>query len=602
MSGPVFLFDEFEFDSDRFELSRAGVCVSANMLVLRLLDMFVRRPGELITREEFGARVWPGRTLSESTLTVAITRLRRTLGHERGACEFVQTVYRRGYRFLRAVETKVVPSPPLAAGGAGAQEPSSFVGRTEILEHLEIALSRARSGSGSLFVLTGEPGSGKTRVAEVLAAGAGVPVAWGYHRELEHTPPLWAFAGLLRDLMQRSASVKSALRDHRFAPLLPELTQLLPELGCSGHAVRCRSDGFVFDLDSKQRLFDAVTRALSLISEYTPFVMILDDLHRADAASLALLHYLLPEIRRTRILVVATLSNERRAIENLSLRRVLGHGHCTRIELGPLSENDVASYVGAHLGAGAKNWCRSVSDQSGGNPLFMTMLVRQLLHADPTQRRELGLPRPLLALIFDRFGVDDATRELLSVAAVIGRRFSLWLLQATTGRDARSLLLALDAAVADGLIMPSCDEPAEFEFMHELLRVALYETIEASERRKCHLRVSHALDQRAARSHGSAVAIADHVRAALPDGDLQRTLLRCIEAASACAQMGAIADSARHLQCAQEAIAWMEASRERTCGGALERLTSQRACLQESILQLGVRPMAAATSSSRDEG
>jgi predicted ATPase len=574
MSSHIFLFDDFEFDSDRMELSRVGVPVRANSLILRLLEVFVQRPGELITREEFGERIWQGREVSESTLTVGITRLRRTLGHERGAHEYVQTIYRRGYRFLRPVETRVAPPPPLAANDHCAQARSPFVGRERILEHLEAAMSQARLGDGGLFVLTGEPGSGKTRTAEMLASRAEVPVGWGYHRELEQTPPLAAISGSLRDLIQRSPLVRSALRDSRFLALIPELTQLVPELGGNANVPAARTGGFVFELASKQRLSDAVTRALSMISEYTPLVLILDDLHRADAASLALLNYLLPELGRTRILVLATLSNEQRALASPALRQLLGHGNCTRVPLRPLSETEVASYVVAQLGAGAKPLCRSVSEKCGGNPLFMSMLVRQLRHSDLTRHTEPETPSALLSLVLHRFGVDDATREILSVAAVIGRRFSLSLLQATTGCDARTLTLALDAAVADELIAPVGDAQVEFAFTHELLRAALYETIGASERRSWHLRVGNVLDQRAACAHRSAIAIADQVRAALPDGDLQRTVLRCIEAANACAQKSSFADSSRYLQCAQAAIALMEASSQRDCASAREALAA----------------------------
>jgi predicted ATPase len=342
-------------------------------------------------------------------------------------------------------------------------------------------------------------------------------------------------------------------------------------LCANADAPRYRTNGFAIELATQHRLVDALARALSLISEYTPFVLIVDDLQRADAPSLALLQALLPELSRTRVLVVATLSHERRAVRNPALRHLLGHGNCTRMELRPLHETEVASYVLAQLRGAPNALCRSVSDKSAGNPFLMAMLVRHLRRADLTEPSQLELPTALLALVLDRFAVDDTTRELLSVAAVIGRRFSLSLLQATTGRDARSLMALLDEAVTDALIMPVRDAHTEFEFKHELLRDALYETIEASERRTWHSRAGDVLEQRQACAQRTAIAIADHVRAAYPEGDLPRMVVRCIEAANASAEMRSFADSAHYLRCAQEAIAWMEASSHPRCASSSAR-------------------------------
>lgn len=560
MSVNVFLFDDFEFDSDKLELRRNGTAVSANAVVLRLLSMFVQKPDALISREEFGAGIWQDRTVSESTLSVAIARLRRTLGQARGGCEFVQTVYRRGYRFSCAVEKRPALLPPLAASARSERDPSPFVGRQSICEELRVALSHACAGCGGLFVLTGEAGSGKTRVAERFARDAttaGIAVAWGYHRELDDTPPLWAFAGSLRSLINQSLLVRPALRDARFAALIPELTQLLPELQPVVD-VASHTDGGVDELAWRPRLFDAITRALSVIGEYTPFALIFDDLQHADVASLALLHYLLPEVVRTRMLIVTTLRNEQKAMASPALRSILAHRNCTRIALQPLTESEVASYVMGELGDGARAVFRSVNERSGGNPFFMSMLVQQLRRAYSTGDIELELPITLFGMILHRFAMDEETRELLTAAAVMGHSFNLSLLQATTGRDVRSLMAIVDAAVAHELIVVASHGEAEYVFRHELLRAALYETADPNKKRGWHLRVANALDQRSARS---APAIAEHVRAALPEGDLRKTVLQCIEAARVAAETNSFTDSARYLQCAQEAIALMDAPR-----------------------------------------
>jgi DNA-binding winged helix-turn-helix (wHTH) protein len=129
----------------------------ADALVLRILEVFVRSPGELITKQDLVARVWQRRAVTENALTVAIARLRKTLEHESGVRDVLLTVHGRGYRFLRAVVTRDSQLPPPATPENVAPEPSPFVGRERVLAHLGAALSEARSGGGGVMVLTGAP-------------------------------------------------------------------------------------------------------------------------------------------------------------------------------------------------------------------------------------------------------------------------------------------------------------------------------------------------------------------------------------------------------------------------------------------------------------
>jgi predicted ATPase/DNA-binding winged helix-turn-helix (wHTH) protein len=498
MLGNIFVFDDFELDIHKMVLRRAGTPVRADALVLRLLEALVRKPGELVTKQELWIRVWEGRVVSDNALTVAIARLRKTLEPERGARKMLQTVHRHGYRFLRVVEVLESHPQPPAAGGV-VRDPSALVGRERVLEQLAAALSEAHSGSGGLFVLTGEPGIGKTRVAEMTAREAiqaGAPVAWGHCRELGRTSPLWSFAGLLRNLIGQSPAARAVLHESRFLALVPELLPLLPELANRANAPPPGAHAIERSLepDSKHRLFDAVTRALTLTAEYTPYVLILDDLQLADTASLELLLYLLPELSRTRILFLATLGTERESATNLPLTLVLSDRNCTRIALQRLSEADVASYVVALCGGAEPALSRVVFDKSEGNPLFMTDLARQVLY-EHRELTALGISSVALQRVRRRIAkVDEATREVLTLAAMIGRSFSLSRLQVTSKRDAPTLMSHLDAAVASDLIRPARGVPTEFAFTHEVVREALYQTAVPTQWRSCPARPPNVLD------------------------------------------------------------------------------------------------------------
>jgi DNA-binding winged helix-turn-helix (wHTH) protein len=574
--GSVFAFDEFELDVDRRELWRAGVATKADGLLLRLLEVFVRNPGQLITKHELVSRVWQGRAVSENALTVAITRLRKTLTHERGVRDMVLTVHGEGYRFLPAVVTRELRPAPSTAELGVAPNLAPFVGRERVMEHLRSALMEARSGSGSGggIVLTGEPGIGKTRVAEMLAreaSAANVPVAWAYCRELGDTPPLWPFAGLLRDVLARP--LRDAIsQDPRFLELIPELARLLPELPSTDTKPRRETTEPFIKLASKHRVFDAVTRALALAAEHTPYLLIVDDLHRADAASLELLHYFLAELPRMRILLLATARSESDSTDELPLRRVLNHRNCTRVALQPLSEAQVASYVVALFGNVDKALCQAVFEKSEGNPLFMNELARQLRKGAQPDIARLTTPSVALELIRQRVaGLDDAALSALTCAAVIGRSFGLPLLQAIMDRDAADLMSDLDQAIAREILMPARDSPTEFTFTHELLRAALYETLDPAQRRAWHVRVAQALDARMAHGDVLAADLAYHARAALPEGDLRKAVDHCVEASNAAARVYAYQDAARYLQHARQALDLIEGASPRLRFGLLWR-------------------------------
>ena len=99
-------FDDYEFDANKLELRRAGRPIKADRLLLRILRVLVRRPGDLITKHEIVAEVWDDRAVSDNALSVSMARLRKLLGHERSRREMVLNVHGRGYRFMRPVTAR----------------------------------------------------------------------------------------------------------------------------------------------------------------------------------------------------------------------------------------------------------------------------------------------------------------------------------------------------------------------------------------------------------------------------------------------------------------------------------------------------------------
>jgi DNA-binding winged helix-turn-helix (wHTH) protein len=553
-------FDEFELDLDRRELRRAGAAIKVDPVVLRLLDVLVQSAGELVTKQTLISQVWDGRAVSENVITVAMVRLRKTLGHKPGVREFVNTVHGRGYSFVSPV-TRGTP-PPLSLRAAPPAPP--FVGRERPLQILRDSYAQASVGHGNAVVLSGEPGIGKTRVVEVFErelTDAGMFVAWGHCRESGDTPPLWPFAQILRQVLAWSAKHVPSSDASARAARVPELARLLPELGelSEGESLAPVSETMPsWGREAKHRVFDAILSILTRASESQPCVIVLDAVHSADSASLELLQSWIDHLPRSRILLVLTLARVDlpQLSQRANLAYVCGHRNTTRITLQRLSEVDVATYVHALIFDPSGDLAREVYAKSEGNAFFMGELARQLQDTDRPSSRDLAMPDAALELVRRRLAIlDEAARGALSHAAVLGRRFELQVLQAVSGEDAHTLMNSLDDALAHGVVTRVPDSRTSFTFTHDLLRVALYETLAPSELRSRHLRTARALEGRL--DLGASISVADiafHYHAALPESDLRKTVEFCTKASARSSALFAYAECQRYLRRARQAL------------------------------------------------
>jgi predicted ATPase len=398
---------------------------------------------------------------------------------------------------------------------------------------LEAALAGACSGAGRLVVLRGEAGIGKTLIAEMFAERArssGCLVARCDCREQRGTPPLWPFIELLRSLASAAGT----------APAHP----------AAG------------DLDTARpthKLFDAVAQTLAdLITP--PLVLILDDLQDADDASIELLRYLLPEIARMRILIVATLRNgHAQNVQDTPLSAAIVHRNCVRIQVTALEPSDVASYLVSQLGAVDRALCQKVYELSEGHPQCMVELVKQLREQSTLDAAALRIPPRLCQQLCQRLAsLSGEARAVLIDAAVLGLEFGLPLLAAVTERCPATLMDVLASACAADLVRPLAASSTEFRFKHGLLRAALYEELTPAERRARHVRTLLALEQRPSLVYLPCAELAYHAAAALPCGDLRKAVEYCEQAANVAERMHAFSDAARYLRDAREALDLIE--------------------------------------------
>jgi DNA-binding winged helix-turn-helix (wHTH) protein len=542
-------FGDFVFDPSRRELRRHGAVLKVDPLQLDLLACFVAHPGRLLSKQELLDNVWEGRAVADNVLSVTVAKLRKALGHTPGEREYIENRYGRGYRFLPELTTVVEPStPPPLPEAPPPVESAPLVGRRDSLQRLEAALSRCLAGKGSVCVLIGEPGIGKTRLAEALEQTArqrNATAVWGRYQP--GSPPLWPFVQALRELSDTH--------------LADEILQLLADRSTEHDA----TSELAFDgpVASHHHTVDAATQALFRLSKHQPLVILLDDLQWADALSLRLLGYLVDDVARWPLLIVATMRSTELLPEgrrNRDLSRLLRHRNCERVELARLAESDIDEYVAAMFGADQNRVSRVVYTRSEGNPFFMVELLRPWAgrtgaKLDPEQLQLSGLALDLVRQRVQE--LPELSRKVLSAAALIGHDFDLGLLSHVTERESDELLEALDSSLANDTLRPSAEVAGAYAFDHELIREVLYADLPALERCRLHYRAAEGLEKR--RASGADITsaeIAHHYLSALPQGDVATAIDYARRAATRFQRLGAAADARSILRRALAALSF----------------------------------------------
>jgi len=448
-----------------------------------------------------------------------------------------------------------------------------FVGREDELAALTGDLDAALAGRGGVVLLGGEPGIGKTRLAEELAAAAaarGALVLWGRCWEGEGAPAFWPWVQVVRAHVQ--AADPAALRHDMgagaadIAQVVPAVRECLPDLP-TPPPLEPEAARF--------RLFDSLTGFLRAAAARRPLLLVLDDLHWADAPSLALLRFLSRELEGAGPLVVGIYRHtevDRGHRLQATLADLTRGQHRRRLLLGGLDQPEVASFVALVAGLEpSKELASAVYQQTDGNPFFVTEVVRLLAsqgrldHAGTgSPVPAAGLPEGVKAVVAQRLGrLSDRCQRVLEVAAVLGRDFQLRALQPASGLGADQLLELLEEAEAARVIGAVPGGLGRWRFAHALVREVLYEGLPAARRIRLHERVGEALEAVYAADPGPHLAeLAHHFVAAAPRDE--EKVARAVQAATLAGRR------------ARDLLAWEDAA------GLFERALA--------ALELGERP------------
>src|SRR4051812_9894290 len=382
--------------------------------------------------------------------------------------------------------------PPALPAAVARADGAPFVGRTAVLRELQDRWQRQRRTAAGLVVLTGEPGIGKTRLAARFAAGvhAGGGVVLCGRADEENVWPYQAFVEALRHYAVQRPGVVAAAQVP--PPEARALAALIPELGDPA-AAQPPGRGDEHDRN-RHHLFEAVVRLLCHAARPAGVLLVLEDLHWADAPTMLLLRHVLRRGEGSGVLVIATFRDHEPGGGGrlADLRR---DAQVHTVQLGGFGPAETADLVTARAGREAADAesIRLLCHVTGGNPFFIEELLRsrppvpdQGLHVPPAVKQVIG--RRLEQL-------PQAAVETLTLAAVLGSEFHLTTLEVVAperGQD--ELIDSLEAAVAAGLIHEVPGQVDRFAFAHALVRETLYERPIASRRLRLHLRVAEALE------------------------------------------------------------------------------------------------------------
>src|SRR5437867_6822 len=469
-------FPPFRLDPGNACLWRGTKAVRLTPKAFAVLQCLAERHSQLVTKDFLLESVWAGTAVGDAVLKVCVREIRRALGDRVGAPRFVATVHRRGYRFIASV-TDSDPRPerdgasesPVGSGrtsGSRYRGPAHLVGRESALDRLQRGIEAAWRGTRQIVFVTGEPGIGKTGVVEAFLERVAVdPRVWIAHGQCVETygtpepylPVLDAFGRLCRE--GGGDWLVTLLRKH--APTwLAQMPWLLDS--ADRDALQRELLGA-----TRERMLREMAEAVEALTADAPLVLVLEDLHWSDTATVDLVSLLARRQEPARLLLIGTYRPVDVIVSEHPLRDVRlelqARGRGQELSLELLGEAAVADYLRERFAGHAfpSELARVINRRTEGNPLFMVSVVEDLVARGLIVMRderwelravleevEVSVPESLRQMIERRIGqLEEDERRVLAAGSVAGMEFS-----------AASVAAGLQRAPAE--VEECCDELA----------------------------------------------------------------------------------------------------------------------------------------------
>ncbi|MGH9157254.1 MAG: BTAD domain-containing putative transcriptional regulator [Acidimicrobiales bacterium] len=419
------------------------------------------------------------------------------------------------------VTIPVVEAPPPAPWRPG------LVGREDARATLDRALDQCLAGRGAVVLVSGEAGIGKSRLVEELARradGQGGASAVGRCHPGEGAPSFWPWVQVVRCLLADTGD--KALRA-ALGPAAAEIAQIVPEVKDVVDEVEPPPP--LDPAAARFRLYDAFAGFLGRLASGRALVVILDDLHWADLASLELLELVAGRAASTGLMVVGAFRDNDVTALSGPLARTLGtlarSPELHRVALAGLSRDEVARFIADTAGIEASPAvAATIHARTAGNPFFVAELTRLLASRDALSGGRAddddassAVPPGVRAVIRLRLAALPApTTELLELASVAGRDIEVGLVAAAAALDGVEVLDRLDAATATGVVVEDPVVVGRLRFSHGLVQETIYRDLTAARRARLHARVAAGLRRLHGDVSGGAVELAHHLYQAAP--------------------------------------------------------------------------------------
>ncbi len=498
---------------------------------LRVLCVLAARSGQVVSKEELFRAAWPKSAVTDATLISCIQELRKALNDDARSPSYIETVHRRGFRFLPPTSVHAEPVvernlPPAARAHLG-----HIVGRNVPMRRMNEALASACEAYRQVVFVSGGPGIGKTALVDLFQSQACAPCEFVFARAdcVQHIGPGEAYQPLL-EIIARLARLN--VRDD----LIRALRQVAPLWLAQLPALQARIDADALQRRiagaTAERMLRELTDLIESVAERAPVVLCIEDLHWSDVSTLDWLACFARRTERTRTLIICTYRPGESLLADSLANDLRVRGLCSHIELAPLDESATIAYATQRFPpvegseAALERLARAVHQRTEGHPLFIVSVLSDLVSrselmsrnerwivSEQLDTRELCLPLDLQRAIERQLSrLDAEQRRILEVACVVGLIVPAALVAAgadvSSGEAERTLtdLARRGAFVREARVTewPDGTVSATFEFMHALYAEVLREQLSAGRRAALHravgLRIEAALGVQAAQS------------------------------------------------------------------------------------------------------
>ena len=495
------VFPPFRLDPVNQCLWREGDRISLAPKTFAVLRYLVENPGRLVTQDELLEAVWPGTYVQPEILRKYILDIRKALGDPPKRPLFIETLPRRGYRFIAMVR----PQAAIQIDSEPGPAEQHLVGRGPTLTALTGYLNSALKGQREFVFLTGEAGIGKTTVLDVfekrIAGSENVLVARGqcvegFAGKEAYYPLLDALGQLLRG--PQSETVLQVLSTHAPAWLIQFPFAVKAD---RREALQREIIGV-----TRERMVREICESIEKLAANHTLVLILEDLHWVDDSTLDVISALARRRGTARFLLLGTYrpadvilsrSPLKGLKQDLLVRRL-----CHEMSIERLTESEVGQFLDEKFPESpvAEDIRGLIHQRSDGNPMFMVAMAEQIREEGLAMQ---GVPPTLQQMIeiqLEQLGEDEL--RILRAASLVGQRFSSWAVGALLdGEAGQQEIICEQLAGRQQFLkrvgvqdLPDGSESLQYEFKHALYRDVLYNQIPATRLRQMHLRLADRLE------------------------------------------------------------------------------------------------------------